>query len=147
MSIDASNGVPEAVRDLYDAAMAVRERSHSPYSAYPVGCALRTTDGAVFAGCNVENASYPEGTCAETGAIASMVATSGPDARIAQIVTVTDGETPGTPCGGCRQRIREFATTGTVIHATTARGAAIAMTMEELLPVSFGPDRLRRTDS
>lgn len=128
--------------DLFAAAVAVRERSHSPYSQYPVGAAIRTTDGAVFVGCNVENASYPEGTCAEAGAIAAMVSASDGTPKIAEIVTMTNGDTPGTPCGGCRQRIREFASVDTVIHACTVDGAVLTMSMDELLPASFGPERL-----
>ena len=131
--------------DLVQAAEAAATRSHSPYSSFPVGAAIRTTTGETFAGCNVENASYPEGWCAETSAIAQMVSTLGPDARIAEIVTSArggDDGTPGTPCGGCRQRIREFSTPDTVIHATAPGGVALTMTIDELLPNSFGPDRL-----
>ncbi len=129
--------------ELVAAAIAVRDRSHSPYSHYPVGAAIRTTSGDVFVGCNVENASYPEGTCAEAGAIAAMVAGSDTGVRIAEIVTMTNGATPGTPCGGCRQRIREFSSSETVIHACTVDGAVLTMSMDELLPASFGPERLR----
>lgn len=128
--------------ELEAAARAVRDRSHSPYSGYPVGAAIRTDTGVIFAGCNVENASYPEGTCAEAGAISAMVAGSESGVRIAEIVTMTNGETPGTPCGGCRQRIREFASPDTVIHACTVDGAVLTMSMDELLPASFGPERL-----
>lgn len=120
-------------------------RSHSPYSSFPVGAAIRTTTGETFAGCNIENASYPEGWCAETSAIAQMVSILGPAARIAEIVTTApagDDGTPGTPCGGCRQRIREFSTPDTVVHATAPGGAALTMRIDELLPRSFGPDRL-----
>jgi len=136
------SGAPD---DLIRAAEDAATRSHSPYSSFPVGAAVRTTAGATFAGCNVENASYPEGWCAETSAIAQMVSTLGPTARIAEIVTTApagaDG-TPGTPCGGCRQRIREFSTPDTVIHATAPGGIALTMSIDELLPHSFGPDRL-----
>ena len=136
-----------ATRDLFRRAVAVRERSHSPYSGYPVGAAIRTTAGEVFVGCNVENASYPEGTCAEAGAIAAMVAgSSAAGPAIETIVTVTDGDTPGTPCGGCRQRIREFAVPGVVIHACTVAGGRRTMSMDELLPWSFGPERLFHED-
>ncbi len=128
--------------ELHAAAVDVFERAHCPYSEYHVGAAIRTVGGEVFVGCNVENASYPEGWCAETSAIAAMVSTLGPSARIADIVTVTVGDTPGTPCGGCRQRIREFSTPDTVIHATTVDGAVDTMTIDELLPSSFGPERL-----
>lgn len=128
--------------ELFAAALAVRERSHSPYSNYPVGAAIRTDTGETFVGCNVENASYPEGTCAETGAIAAMVAGAHEGVAIAEIVTMTHGDAPGTPCGGCRQRIREFASSDTVIHACTVDGAVLSMSMDELLPASFGPEQL-----
>lgn len=131
-----------SVKELFEAACAARERSYSPYSNYKVGAAVRTTDGAVFAACNVENAAYPEGVCAEGGAISMMVAGSATTPKIAEVVTVTIGSTPGTPCGGCRQKIREFADESTLIHATTLDGAVRTVTMEELLPDSFGPERL-----
>lgn len=132
----------DSVKELFDAACAVRERSYSPYSNYKVGAALRTVDGEVFAACNVENVAYPEGVCAEGGAISMMVAGTTGVPEISQIVTVTTGATPGTPCGGCRQKIREFSNESTVIHATTVDGAVRTVTIEELLPDSFGPDRL-----
>lgn len=130
------------IAPLFEAARAVRERSHSPYSNYRVGAAIRTTDGDVFAGCNVENAAYPEGVCAEGGAISAMVANSASPPVIAEIVTVTSGDTPGTPCGGCRQKIREFADDSTQVHAMTVDGDVLTMSFDELLPSSFGPDRL-----
>ena len=132
----------DSVRELFDAACAAREHSYSPYSDYKVGAALRTVAGDVFAACNVENVAYPEGVCAEGGAISMMVAGSDGVPVIAEVVTVTTGDTPGTPCGGCRQKIREFSNASTVIHATTVDGAVRTVTMEELLPDSFGPDRL-----
>lgn len=132
----------ESVKELFEAACAARLRSYSPYSNYKVGAALRTADGHVFAACNVENAAYPEGVCAEGGAISMMVAGTEGERVIAEIVTVTTGDTPGTPCGGCRQKIREFSNETTMIHATTLDGAVRTVTMEELLPDSFGPDRL-----
>ncbi|WP_420452390.1 cytidine deaminase [Ilumatobacter sp.] len=132
----------DEVRQLFDAALAVRERSHSPYSGYRVGAALRTSDGEVFVGCNVENAAYPEGVCAEGGAISAMVAGTDGEPTIGRIVTVTSGDTPGTPCGGCRQKIREFADAETTIHAATVDGAVETMPMDALLPSSFGPERL-----
>ena len=132
----------DSVRELFDAACAARERSYSPYSNYRVGAAIRTANGVVFAACNVENAAYPEGLCAEGGAIAMMVAGTDGVPRIAQVVTVTAGDTPGTPCGGCRQKIREFSDEATTIHAATVDGVVHTLSMEELLPDSFGPDRL-----
>ena len=114
--------------------------SYSPYSGYPVGAAVRTASGRIFAGCNVENASYPLGSCAEAGAIASMA--FGGERQIVEVVTVTGGDRPGTPCGGCRQRLREFSAMSVPVYATTAQGAVIALTIEQLLPESFGPEFL-----
>ncbi len=130
------------VRELHDAAVEAQRRAHCPYSDYPVGAAIRTPSGRVFSGCNVENASFPEGTCAESGAIAAMVAAG--ERVIVEIVVVTDTDVPGTPCGGCRQRIREFARPETRIHTTTTAGVSITSTMAALLPDSFGPEQLGR---
>lgn len=130
----------ERVKDLFDAAVAAQANAHCPYSNYRVGAAVRTASGAIFAGCNVENAAYPNGTCAEAGAIAAMVVAG--EREIVEVVTVTGGPTPGTPCGGCRQRIREFAGSAARIHSTTNDGHVITMTMDQLLPDSFGPDHL-----
>lgn len=133
------------MRDLLEAAVAAQSNAHCPYSNYPVGAAVRVASGATFSGCNVENAAYPNGTCAEAGAIAAMVLAGERD--IVEVVTVTGGDVPGTPCGGCRQRIREFARPDAVIVATTNVGgldpdASIRTTMADLLPDSFGPERL-----
>lgn len=128
------------IRELFDAAVAAQSNAHCPYSSYPVGAAVRTSTGAIFAGCNVENAAYPNGTCAEAGAIAAMVTTG--ERSIAAVVTVTKGPWPGTPCGGCRQRLREFAGPDVAIHATTNTGEIITLSMSELLPESFGPENL-----
>ena len=92
---------------LFDAAKAAQAKAYAPYSRFKVGAAILADDGRIYAGCNVENAAYPEGSCAEAGAIAAMVA--GGERRIAEILVVGDGENLVTPCGGCRQRIREFA--------------------------------------
>jgi cytidine deaminase len=125
---------------LYAAAVAAQTNAHCPYSEYPVGAAVRTSSGAVFAGCNVENAAFPNGTCAEAGAIAAMVAAGERD--IVEVVTVTGGDEPGTPCGGCRQRLREFARPDVAVRASTNGGSVLSTTMDELLPASFGPDQL-----
>jgi cytidine deaminase len=127
--------------ELLEAARAVQANAHAPYSKFEVGAALRTPSGRVFTGCNVENAAYPLGTCAEAGAIAAMVA-AGEDA-IAVILTVADGDLLATPCGGCRQRIREFANGSTVVHVAGPEGVRRSYTMSELLPDSFGPQNLR----
>ena len=90
----------------------------------------------------MENASYPLGSCAEAGVIAAMVLAG--ERQIVEVVTVTEGERPGTPCGGCRQRLREFAALSVPVYATTAHGAVVALTIGELLPESFGPEFLAR---
>lgn len=125
---------------LLDAARAAQANAYAPYSRYRVGAALATPDGRVFTGCNVENAAYPSGTCAEAGAIAAMVAGGG--RAIADLVVVGDGPELITPCGNCRQRIREFAAAATRVHAAGAQGVARSFTVDELLPLSFGPGHL-----
>ncbi|MHB2166620.1 cytidine deaminase [Alsobacter sp. R-9] len=132
-------GEPEAgaPEDLFAAAFAVRDRAYVPYSRYGVGAALRTKKGTVFVGCNVENASYPVGTCAEAGAIAAMVA--GGEEDIVEIAVVAEGSTLVTPCGGCRQRIMEFGGPQAVVWAGDLRGRRRRFTAEGLLPHAFGP--------
>jgi cytidine deaminase len=125
---------------LFEAARGIQAKAYVPYSRFKVGAAIRTPDGRVFTGCNVENAAYPQGACAETGAISAMVAAG--ESRIAEIVVVGDGEMLVTPCGGCRQRIREFASPETPIHIAGPQGIRRSFTLDELLPFSFGPDNL-----
>jgi len=127
---------------LFEAARAVQARAYAPYSRFKVGAAIRTPGGRVFAGCNVENAAYPQGACAETGAIAAMVAAG--EGRIAEILVIGDGEDLCTPCGGCRQRIREFAAPDARIHVAGPEGLRRSFTLQELLPFSFGPENLTR---
>ena len=122
---------------LLEAAKAVRLRAHAPYSHYFVGAAVLDEKGRVHSGCNVENAAYPEGICAETSAIAAMVAAGGK--RIVAIAAVGGHGTVAacTPCGGCRQRIREFADRNTRIVLLDEHGKPRRYTIEELLPASF----------
>ena len=127
---------------LLNDALAVRERAWVPYSRFKVGAAIRAQSGAVYVGCNVENVAYPQGTCAEAGAIAAMVA--GGDTRIAEVVVVADSEHPTTPCGGCRQKLREFAGPEVVVTMVTLEGRSLSMTMEQLLPGAFTPDHMDR---
>ena len=128
------------VDELFAAAKAVQAKAHAPYSHFPVGAAIRTSSGRVFAGCNVENAAYPQGSCAEAGAISAMVA--GGENEIVAVLTVCDGDAIGTCCGGCRQRIREFAKGDTPIYAAGPEGVRATFTLDGLLPHSFGPDHL-----
>jgi cytidine deaminase len=127
--------------ELFEAAKAAQANAHAPYSRFKVGAALRAADGAIYSGANVENAAYPEGVCAETSAISAMARAGG--RRIEEILVVGDGEGLCTPCGGCRQRIREFAGDGTTIHVAGLEGVRATFALEELLPQSFGPDHLR----
>ncbi len=126
---------------LLDAARQARENAHAPYSNFKVGAALRTTAGDVFAGCNVENVAYPEGTCAEAGAIAAMVAAGQGD--IVEILVMAESDVPITPCGGCRQKISEFGTPETVIILASPKGVIGEVTLGELLPGSFTPAHLK----
>ena len=126
--------------ELFSAAKAIQERAYAPYSGFKVGAAIATPDGRVFSGCNVENAAYPVGSCAEAGAISAMIAAG--ESRISAIVVMGEGENLVTPCGGCRQRIREFAQPDTPIHVAGPDGIRESFTMDALLPFSFGPDNL-----
>jgi cytidine deaminase len=126
---------------LIDAAASVRERAYAPYSRFKVGAAVLSDDGRIFAGANVENASYPEGLCAEAAAIAAMVA--GGATRIVAVAIVVDGDTPVPPCGGCRQRIAEFAGPETVVHLATIKGARTSMPFAEILPLAFAASHVR----
>ncbi|WP_428375676.1 cytidine deaminase [Lichenicoccus sp.] len=126
---------------LVNAAVAARLRAHAPYSRFLVGAALRCDDGSVHAGCNVENAAYPQGVCAEAGAISAMVL-AGPR-RIAEIVIAARGSRPCTPCGGCRQKLREFAGPEARVRMVDEHGQVLMQsTLDELLPHSFGPEAL-----
>lgn len=123
-------------KELIEAALAARERAYSVYSGYSVGAALLDEHGNVHTGCNVENAAYPQGSCAETGAIAAMVAAG--SRKIVTIAVAGGRNEPGdcTPCGGCRQRISEFADTDTRIIVRTD-DEWHTYSMDELLPASF----------
>jgi cytidine deaminase len=131
----------EPLADLFAAAKAAQAKAHAPYSKFRVGAALRATDGAIYVGGNVENASYPEGWCAETSAIAAMVAAGA--RRIAEICVLGDGAALCTPCGGCRQRIREFADDATLVHVAGPEGVRATFRLAALLPESFGPGHLK----
>nr|WP_321983367.1 cytidine deaminase [uncultured Lichenicoccus sp.] len=126
---------------LIEAAVAARQSAHAPYSRFLVGAALRCDDGSVHAGCNVENAAYPQGVCAEAGAISAMVLAG--SRRIVEIVIAARGGRPCTPCGGCRQKMREFAGPEAVIRMVDEHGAVLMQSsLDALLPHSFGPEDL-----
>ncbi|MCT4557873.1 MAG: cytidine deaminase [Pelagimonas sp.] len=125
---------------LAKAARLVRERAYAPYSNFKVGAALRSTSGGVHVGCNVENVAYPEGTCAEAGAIAAMIAAG--DQTIEEIYVIADSPTPVPPCGGCRQKLAEFADGQVKVTLATTTGVEKVMTVAELLPGAFGADHM-----
>jgi len=120
---------------LLDAATQVRLNAWAPYSRFKVGAAILSTSGKVYVGCNVENVAYPEGTCAEAGAIAAMVA--GGDTRIAEIWVIADSPEPVPCCGGCRQKISEFADADVKVTLCTTDGKQKVMTVAEILPGVF----------
>ncbi len=128
------------IDDLFAAARAAQAEAYAPYSRFRVGAAVLGASGRIFPGCNVENAAYPQGSCAEAGAIAAMALAG--ERSIAAILVVGDGDALVTPCGGCRQRIREFAAPHTPIHIAGPDGVRRSFTLDELLPESFGPDHL-----
>ena len=126
--------------DLFEKARTVRENAHAPYSKFKVGAALRTVSGKEFIGCNVENSAYPQGTCAEAGAIAAMI--SAGEKEISEICIVADSPSPVSPCGGCRQKLAEFSTSSTKVHLANLKGILASHSLGELLPHSFSSDHL-----
>lgn len=128
-------------RALIAAAVAARAKAYAPYSRFLVGAAVKDETGAVHPGCNVENAAYPQGTCAEAGAIAAMVLAGG--RKIVEAAVVGGGDGLVTPCGGCRQKLREFGRPDLAIHVCDETGRIKkSFTLGELLPASFGPENL-----
>ena len=125
---------------LLEAARAAQRRAHAPYSRFAVGAAVLDELGRVHSGCNVENAAYPLGTCAEAGALSAMVLAGG--RKVGAVVVVGPGPEPVTPCGGCRQRLREFADAATPIVVADGEQVRGRYTLGELLPASFGPENL-----
>ncbi|MBK1711966.1 cytidine deaminase [Rubrivivax gelatinosus] len=130
----------ETLARLLAAARAVRERAYAPYSGFAVGAALLDEHARVHAGCNVENAAYPQGWCAETSALAAMVAAGG--RRVLGLVVVGVAPRPLTPCGGCRQKLREFAADDCPVWSADLDSVHARFTLGELLPASFGPGHL-----
>lgn len=128
------------MEDLVKAALEVRSKAYAPYSSHAVGAAIRDADGLIHVGTNVENAAYPQGQCAEANAIGAMIAAGG--RRIMAIAIAGPGPELCTPCGGCRQRIREFAAADVPIAVADPGGTRHCFTLEELLPAAFGPDNL-----
>lgn len=120
---------------LSQAARAVRENAYAPYSNFQVGAAIRAADGTIYAGCNVENVAYPEGTCAEAGAIAAMAAAGARE--IVEVYVIAGSPNPVPPCGGCRQKLAEFAKGDVKVTMATMNGAETVTTVADLLPGAF----------
>jgi cytidine deaminase len=123
--------------DLLHLARTMMVRAHAPYSKFHVGAAVRDEDGGIHGGCNVENAAYPQGLCAEAGAIAALVAAG--KRRVLECVVIGPGPEAITPCGGCRQKLREFAADEMKVHLCGPDGLHRTVTLGMLLPMSFGP--------
>ncbi len=125
---------------LLKAATDVREKAYAPYSKFKVGAAIRSVSGAIYTGCNVENVAYPEGTCAEAGAIASMIAAG--DTEIAEVFVIANSPVPVSPCGGCRQKLAEFSNGGVSITMANLDGITRTVSMSDLLPGAFDTSQL-----
>ena len=132
--------ISENFKKLFLEARNVRENAHVPYSQFKVGAAFLTENDSIISGCNVENAAYPQSQCAEASAIGNLV--SNGYTKIKEIVVIGSGNLLCSPCGGCRQRLREFASLDTLIHMCNINGHLKTSTLEELLPDSFGPENL-----
>lgn len=128
---------------LADTARSARRRAHAPYSRFAVGAALLDEHGRIHAGCNVENAAYPQGLCAEAVALGALVLAGG--RRVVAAVVAGEAAQPVTPCGGCRQKLREFAADDVPVLSVDATRVVAHHTLGELLPASFGPDHLQRS--
>ena len=132
----------ELKRRLLEASLAARAHSHSPYSGYAVGAAILDEQGRIHAGANIENAAYPQGWCAEATALSAMLMAGGK--RAVAVLVTGPGPEVITPCGGCRQKLREFAGEELQIIAGDPSGIKDQWTLGELLPHSFGPDHLKK---
>lgn len=128
---------------LIEDARKIRERAYAPYSKFKVGAAIRGKSGQVHLGCNVENVAYPEGTCAEAGAIAAMIASG--DVSIEEVAVIADSPLPVSPCGGCRQKLAEFGAASVKVILATTDGKILETTIGDLLPGSFTEDYMSRT--
>ena len=132
---------PEApAAEMLELARAAMTRAYAPYSRFAVGAVVRGESGALYAGCNVENAAFPLGSCAEASAISALIMAG--QRRIIEVLVIGKGPALVSPCGGCRQRLREFADDATPVHICDPEGICRTVTLGELLPLSFGPANL-----
>lgn len=142
MDADRNDDRSDILTRMLAAAVAARANAHAPYSNFKVGACLRGDSGRLFAGCNVENAAYPMGQCAEATALGALVAAG--DKRVLECVVVAEGGRLTTPCGGCRQRLIEFAAPDAKVHICDSQGPRWTATVGQLLPHSFGREHLDR---
>ncbi|KUP91322.1 cytidine deaminase [Tritonibacter horizontis] len=140
---DTSKTRSDDPHPLRAAAAAVRLNAHAPYSNFKVGAAIRARSGTVYVGCNVENVAYPEGTCAEAGAIAAMVAAG--ETELVEAYVIADCPSPVPPCGGCRQKLKEFGTTEVPVTLATTDGVEQATSIGDLLPGAFDAGHMDRS--
>ncbi len=136
------NTLEELRRKLFETARNVQKNAYAPYSSFKVGATVLADNGEIFFGCNVENISYPCGTCAEAGAIAAMLAGGGK--KIKEILITADGQSLITPCGACLQRIKEFSDENTLIHLSDKNGIQQTLTIKDLLPLAFDDKELHK---
>ena len=130
------------MNSLVAAARTARAQAYAPYSKFPVGAAVLDEHGRIHAGCNAENAAYPQGWCAETAALAAMVLAGG--RRVVGVAVCGEAPEPVTPCGGCRQKLREFAADDCPVWTADLLSVTATFTLGQLLPASFGPHHLDR---
>jgi cytidine deaminase len=130
------------IKKMLQMAGEVRERAYAPYSHFKVGAVIKSKSGNFYVGCDVENAAYPSGTCAEEAAIAAMVA--GGDYEIEKILILAGGDEVTSPCGACRQRIREFAEDDAMVYMYNVNGESKSSTLSDLLPLSFSSKNLQK---
>ena len=132
--------ISDNFQKLFEEAKKVREKAYVPYSQFKVGAAFLTDDNSIVVGCNVENAAYPQSQCAEASAIGNLISQG--YKNINEVVVIGSGSKLCSPCGGCRQRLREFAKLDVPIHMCNIEGHLKTSTLDELLPDSFGPENL-----
>ncbi|MEH6727139.1 MAG: cytidine deaminase [Hyphomicrobiales bacterium] len=126
-------------QDLFEAALAARSKAYARASNFSVGAAIRGQNGKIYAGCNVENASYPEGWCAETSAISHMIMDG--EQNLIEVCVIGTGDVFCTPCGGCRQRLTEFGSADVPVHIAKDSGIVDTISLGDLLPASFKLER------
>jgi cytidine deaminase len=138
-STKTSHAHSSHIENLLHSATSAQKHAHAPYSGFNVGAAIVANNQQTYAGCNVENAAYPLGQCAEAGAISAMVLDGG--TKISEVLIVSPNADYCPPCGGCRQKIFEFAEPSTLVHLATSNGKIKTIKFQDLLPYAFDLDK------